>query len=231
MRTTWMMAAVAVLAAACSPAKHDASADSTQAMANMPGMDHDADSGAAGTGVPAGYVGRTDKTTAKITDAKYTASNGQWEIRTGPAHIVYAPRDTASGTYTVSTTIEQLEAPRHPEAYGIFFGGQQLDQPAQQKYGYFEVRGTGEYLVKARNGDATTSLIEWTASDAVPKQNASGKAVYQLAVKVGTDSVHFLVNGKPVAAVSARTVPTNGIAGLRVNHNLHISAVPVSIER
>src|SRR6476661_747399 len=79
----------------------------------------------------------------KITDAKYTSNGGRWEIQTGPAHITFAAKDSAKGEYQVSTTIEQLEKPKHPEAYGVFLGGTNLTDPAKQKYGYFVLRGTG----------------------------------------------------------------------------------------
>ena len=191
----------------------------------------DPDKSVTGTGVPAGYVGLTDKPDAKISDAKYSVANGHWEIQTGPAHIVYAAKDIGNGTYTATATFDQLQKPTHPEAYGLFFGGQNLDASSQRKYAYFLVRGTGEYLIKVRDGDKTTSVKEWTASPAVPKEDASGRATYMLAVQVTADSVRYLVNGKGVAATSKTAVPTNGIAGLRVNHNLHIRVTPVALTR
>jgi hypothetical protein len=38
-----------------------------------------------------------------------------------------------------------------------------------------------------------------------------------------------MVNGKQVASASAAGLPTDGIAGLRINHNLHVKVKPVSI--
>jgi hypothetical protein len=38
-----------------------------------------------------------------------------------------------------------------------------------------------------------------------------------------------MVNDKQVASVSKVGLPTEGIAGLRVNHNLHVKASPISI--
>jgi hypothetical protein len=91
------------------------------------GASADPDQAVAGNGVPAGFVGRTDEAGSPISGAKYTAApNGTWEVRTGPAHILYSPSLVAHTNYTVTAKIDQLEAPRHPEAYGIFIGGQQL---------------------------------------------------------------------------------------------------------
>ncbi len=186
----------------------------------------DKDKSTGGSGVPAGYMGRTDRETAKIADAKYVSKGGKWEITTGPAHIVYSPKNTATGVYQVTSTIDQLEAPAHPEAYGIFFGGKNLDQPTQT-YTYFEVRGTGEYLIKVREGDKTRTVTNWTASDAVPKADASGKGSYKLSVHFAPDVAHFSVNDKLVATVPKKDLTTEGIYGIRVNHNLHVAVSPV----
>lgn len=196
----------------------------------MPGM-ADSDKAAPGTGVPAGFTAMTDHADASISNAKYTANGGKWEVQTGPAHILYAAKDSGSGVYAVTATIQQLEKPKHPEAYGVFFGGQHLDDRAQQTYGYFLVRGTGEFLIKRRDGAKTSSVVDWTASPNVPKEDASGKATYSLKVHFAKDTAHFLVNDKLVDAVPRSKLPTEGVAGLRINHNLHVLVTPVSIEK
>ncbi len=220
--------------AACSgsPAKSAGSGDSaaqTAAPAAAPtGASADPDQAVAGSGVPAGFVGRTDEAGSPISGAKYTAAaNGTWEVRTGPAHILYSPSLVAHTHYTVSAKIDQLEAPHHPEAYGIFIGGQQLDGPGQ-RYTYFLVRGDGKFAVKVRDGDDARTVLPFTASPAVPQADASGKASYTLRIAV-TDRVRFYVNGQVAATVDARSVPTDGIAGVRINHNLHVIVTPASL--
>ena len=190
----------------------------------------DSDVATGGQGVPSGYVGRTDRENGNIAEAMYTATGNRWEVKTGPAHIVYAAGDTATGSYTASTTIEQLAAPAHPEAFGLFIGGQNLDQPTQ-KYTYFVVRGTGEYLVKVRDGTQTRDVVKWTASDAIPKQDASGKGSYRISAQVTADSVRFMVNDAPVATVAKSAITTDGLAGLRINHHLHLHVQPVAISK
>jgi len=236
-RAIWTIAGAALAVAACStnekPAAGDSAATTTTASTATPadsGANADPDRATAGSGVPAGYVGRTDRDGVDIAGAKYVANGGRWEVTTGPAHIVYAAKDSARGTYTATASFDQLETPRHPEAYGVIIGGRNLDQPSQQ-YTYFLVRGTGEYLVKVRDGAGTRNVVEWKASDAVPKADASGKASYKLTAHVAPDTVHFLVNDKLVAAVPKSAVPTEGIAGLRINHNLHVSVTPVSVTK
>jgi hypothetical protein len=245
-RTTWTIvsAAAALSAAACAGNQQgEAAADSaaaaqtatadtgaagaTSAAGTMAG---DPDQATGGSGVPAGFTGRTDNPSAALSAAKYTATGGQWEVTTGPAHIVYRPADTGTGQYTASATFEQLEAPRHPEAYGLFIGGQNLDQPTQ-RYTYFIVRGTGEYAVKVRDGSETRDVVAFRAGVGMAKADTSGRATYRLAAQVTADSVRFLVNDRPVTSVAKSAVPAEGIAGLRINHNLHVRTGPISISR
>jgi hypothetical protein len=224
MRLTTILLASSL--AACAT-KKDTTADS--AAASVAGS-HDADVAAQGNGVPAGYTAVTDDSTAKLTSIRFAPTGNSWDVTTGPAHIVYAANDTASGTYAASATFAQQEAPRHPEAYGLFIGGRDLGKPTRT-YTYFVVRGSGEYLVKTRDGAKTTDVVKWTANPAVPKADSAGKATYRLAARVGGDSVRFMVNDKQVAAVKAGSVPTAGVAGLRINHNLHVLTAPVAISR
>ena len=196
----------------------------------------DPDAATQGGGVPAGYLGRVDppragRTAANIADASYAMSDGRWEVRTGPAHIVYATGDTASGAYTATATIDLLEQPEHPEAFGLFIGGANLDQPSE-RYTYFIVRHSGEYMVRVRQSDdSVRTIADWTASPDVPKLDASGRASYKLTAHVDSDSTHFMVNDRIVASVATASIPTDGIAGLRINHNLHVMTGPVAIER
>jgi hypothetical protein len=228
MRTSITAAFLALALSACT-AKENAPAADSGAVAATP-ADSDPDVNVAGGTIPAGYSARTDRADAEITGASYTASGSGWEVRTGPAHVIYAARDTASGNYTVSATVEQLEKPTHPEAYGLFIGGRDLEGPSQT-YTYFVVRGTGELLVKVREGGQTRDVLKWTANADVPKEDASGKGTYALSASVTNDAVKFSVNGKQVASVSKAGLPVDGIAGLRINHNLHLRVTPVSIQK
>lgn len=228
MNKTISLTLSALLLAGCKPADKTPSADT----ANPPSAqvnNSDPDRNAAGGAIPSGYTARTDRPDANISGASYTANGSDWEIRTGPAHIIYNPKDMGNGNYTASATIEQLESPQHPEAYGIFIGGRDLDKPTQA-YTYFLVRGAGEVAVKARDGASARDVVKWTATPDVPKADASGKGRYDLAVQVTNDAVKFSVNGKQVASVSKAGLPTDGIAGLRINHNLHVKASPVSVK-
>src|SRR5687768_295718 len=229
MKTSRLMLGTAILFAACTA--KDASPPDTSATVPAPAAaESDPDVNVAGGSIPAGYMARTDRADAPITGASYTPGEGGWNVKTGPAHIIYAAKDTASRNYTASARIEQLEKPTHPEAYGLIIGGRNLDRP-DQTYTYFVVRGTGELLVKVREGDKTRDVLKWTASADVPREDASGKGTYALAAAVTGDAVKFSVNGKQVASVSKAGLPTDGIAGLRINHNLNLRVSPVTIAK
>lgn len=227
MKTGSSLVLLALAFAACAKAENAPPPDTAAPVAALPNADPDVN--ATGGAVPAGFTARTDKADTPISGAAYTANGDKWEVKTGPAHIVYSPQARGTGNYTALATIEQLEAPTHPEAYGMFIGGRDLDTP-NQTYTYFVVRGTGDMLVKVREGDKTRDVIKWTASPDVPKADASGKATYALAAQVTGDAVKFTVNGKQVGSVSKAGLPTEGIAGLRINHNLHVNVTPVTVK-
>ncbi len=225
-----LAALLAVIACAVKEKAPEADTSGAAAMPTAGAMNEDADRDAGGGALPAGYTARTDKADANISGAKYTTKGSDWEVTTGPAHIVYAARDVATGNYTASATIEQLEAPAHPEAFGLFIGGRDLDKP-ELAYTYFLVRGTGDMAIKVREGAATRDVIKWTASPDIPKADGAGKARYELSAQVTSDALKLMVNGTQVASVSKAGLPLDGIAGLRVNHNLHVMVSPVSIKR
>ena len=233
MRTS-IMVFTALLAAACAKGEDTGATDSAAGTVPAPAADSDPDRATGGSGAPSGFMARVDsnpgRTPGNIADAKYTRSGEMWDVVTGPHHIMWAPGDSASGSYTATARLQQVEASAHREAYGMFVGGRNLDQSSQQ-YLYFVVGGTGEYMISRRDSSKVTALKPWTPSASVPKADASGKVDYTLAVRVAADSVHFMVNNSQVAALPKSGLPTDGVAGIRIGHNLHVMVQPVRITR
>ncbi len=93
-------------------------------------------------GMPAGYRLRIDPQAAYKSALRYSRAEGSFAIRAGPGHIAYTPRDTASGSYTVTATVTQRARSKLKDAYGVFVGGQSLTT-AKQAYGYFLIRESG----------------------------------------------------------------------------------------
>lgn len=158
------------------------------------------------------------------TDVKFAPMGSGMHATTGPAGIYFDPKNARQNVpFTVSVTLGQRVAPRHPEAYGLFIGGRDLTDPARQTYLYFLVRGNGMYYVAHRAGTAVHKLVNWTASDAVKPQNDRGAASNAMSIAVGADSVRFLVNGTQVHAISRQQIgDVSGETGVRVNHNLDV---------
>jgi len=155
-----------------------------------------------------------------------------WHITTGPSAILYQATQKASGAYTLKSQIFLFDPGTRQEAFGVLLGGRNLEGP-QQAYTYFVIRRTGEFLVRRRTGATTVNVKEWTANAAIKKfeDRAAGQSsvLNVLEVKVAPDATAFLVNGAEVARVPTKDIDSDGIVGLRVNHelNLHVSALDI----
>jgi hypothetical protein len=184
----------------------------------------DPDHAAHGGALPAGWHTHLDRADASAADVSFAAMGDGYHVTSGPAAIYWRAQDTfAGGEYHVQATFTQTRAPTHPEAYGIFLGGKDLDTAPD--YVYFLVRGDGKYMVKHRaaNGEVHT-IVDWTENAAIVKQDAAGKATNTVTAEVGDWGVRFLANGTKVAEFLKPEVALNtaGAAGLRVNHNLDV---------
>jgi hypothetical protein len=169
---------------------------------------------------PAGAAWRVNPTTGvTLTPGEGTT------ITTGP-HTVLWPEGAAplSPPYTVRASLRKTAGRLH-EGYGLVFGGTGLDgAEAEQRYSYFLVRGDGSYLIKRRDGAQTPVVRDWTRHPDINRDaNREGRP-NDLEVRVGTDSVTFLVNGGPVAKVAASELAVQGIAGLRIAHDVVVEA-------
>jgi hypothetical protein len=178
---------------------------------------------ASGPTLPAGWEIRLDRLSAPREDFQVRSSEAGLAVVNGPAAILYRTENPlrVSGDFTIGATVRQLERPRHPEGYGLFFGGEDLQGP-NQRYGYFIVRSDGKFMVKRREGDQTFTLVPWTEHRAVRAQGEDGQQENALAVRVAGDEAVFLANGTEVARVARNEIPTDGIVGYRVNHNLNV---------
>ena len=180
---------------------------------------------AAGGTVPAGWQIRLDdKDATRYTtnDVRFVPMGGGFHVTTGPAAI-FPGADLPNGPFILEATFNQTKAPSHPEAYGLFFSGKNLDNSDTQEYVYFLVRGNGQFLINHRAGRDVHKIFDWRENAAIKKQDANGQATNQLTIRAGADSVRFLANGQQVAAISRQEITNpGGRAGLRVNHNLDV---------
>ena len=185
----------------------------------------------AGGGVfPPGWSARVDG--GSPTQVKLERMPPGWHVTTATSTILYRDQDRATGTYEVSAKLQLFpESPGRREAFGIFVGGMDLQGPGE-RYTYFLIRGDGTFKLKRRAGASATDLTrDWTPSSAIAKAKTTGPVANVLSVAVGKDKVSFRVNGQEVYSAPAATVDTDGIAGLRINHNLSIHVESLEVRR
>jgi hypothetical protein len=146
-------------------------------------------------------------------------------IEAGP-HAILWPEGAAelAPPYSVRASLRKRAGRLH-EGYGLIFGGTGLEgAEAEQRYSYFLVRGDGSFLIKRRDGAQTPIVRDWTRHPDVARDaNGEGRP-NDLEVRVGADSVTFLVNGGTVATVPVAELAVRGRAGLRVSHDVLLEA-------
>ena len=168
---------------------------------------------------------------AEAADIFFVNMTPGWHITTGPAGVFYHPGSTAEGSYVASVDMNLFDPGDRNEAFGMIFGGQNLDDE-NQTYDYFLIRNSGEFLIKRRVKDDTQLIQDWTASDAIVKYANTGDSsvLNKLSIQVGDSDVSFVINDKVVATHPKSHVNTDGIVGVRVNHalNVHVSNLSVN---
>ncbi|MGH7515963.1 MAG: hypothetical protein ACREOC_00630 [Gemmatimonadales bacterium] len=186
---------------------------------------------AGGGSLPRGWSARTDAK-GKEADIRFVVMDPGWHVTLGPPALLWRATDKAEAGFTATALLSQTTAPKHPEGYGIFVGGQSLEADPQQKYTYFLIRGDGKYLIKKRDGANVTNLISaWTPHPAIVKQGPTGEATNRLEVTMDNTRLVFRVNGKEVYSADPRLIDTKGIAGLRVNHNLDLHVQSFDVKK
>ena len=184
---------------------------------------------------PEGWTIRLDDKdrAARPAATNFVTMGSGFHVTSGPAALYYRAADQATGPFTASAGFGQRKAPEHPEAYGLFVGGKNLETP-QQEYFYFLVRGDGKYFVAHRAGAEVHRIVPWTDHEAVNKQNPAGVASNVLAFDVTADSVHLLANQKRVKSFAKSELhgfSMDGQVGLRVNHGLDVHIGEFRIRR
>lgn len=177
---------------------------------------------------PMGWKMRVDRSTSASDpdaagDIKFVTMGSGFHATNPKAAVYWNPSNTASGSYAVRGTFTLQKPSGHANYYGLVFGGSALEG-AEQSYLYFVIAQNGTWLVKSRNGDATGNIAPKTPNDAVKKPDESGKSTNELEVRVGGDKVDFVVNGTVVhsAPLSGPLAKTDGIYGIRINHQLEV---------
>jgi hypothetical protein len=184
-------------------------------------------------GMPEGWLMRFDRAGTGADMVDFQVMEPGWHVTTGRrgSGVYWQPGMTARGEFTVRTKLHLFSPASHAEAFGLFVGGESLGGE-DQRYLYFVVRQTGEYLIRRRVGGDTEDIVGWTAHGAVPEAAAGeeGPTEYVLSVDVGADEVRFGVDGTTVHTLPRAELRTDGTVGLRINHMLDIHVEELAIE-
>ena len=178
--------------------------------------------------LPEGWSMRLDRANATA-QPKFAVMGDGFHFTSGPAAIYYNPAQSMKGDFRVTATFTQTKAPTHPEAYGLFVGGRNLDQD-NLDYGYLIVRGDGKYAIKHRAGADVHTIQDWVEHPKLNKQDAAGKATNTLTVEAVGDKVRMLVNGEEVKSWERSYWNADGHVGLRINHNLDVHVSDYKVE-
>lgn len=152
-------------------------------------------------------------------------------ITSGPAAIYWDSTNTVSGDFQVSSTIHLFDPGELREAFGVFFGGRNLNSE-DQAYTYFLLRNGSQYLIKQRMGSETQTLVPWTQHDAINTytDTTESSVPNTLTVERTGGNLSFSVNGTEVHSMPADDIVTDGITGLRINHRLNVHVESFDIE-
>jgi hypothetical protein len=186
---------------------------------------------------PKGWRVRVDRSTsASDPDAagsvKFVTSGSGFHATNPQAAVYWNPANTASGNYTLKGSFTLVKPSNHTNYYGLIFGGSDLEG-TNQSYLYFVVAQDGTWLVKRRDGDQTKDVAPKAPNDAVKKPDASGKSVNALEVRVSGSKIDYVVNGTTVHSTpkSGDTMKTDGIYGMRVNHQLEVQVDGLAVSK
>lgn len=192
----------------------------------------EAGSFATAEGLPDGWLMRLDRESFTPDMVDFQSMAPGWHVKTARAAGIFWQRGAVlDDEYATGATFHLFDPADHAEAFGLFVGGTDLDGP-DQRYLYFLVRRTGEYLIKRRTGGETTNIVGWTHHPGVPFAPAGeqGPTQYDLAISVEAGEVSFMVNGHTVHSLPASEVKTNGVHGLRINHMLDVHVEELTVE-
>lgn len=176
-----------------------------------------------------GWQGRTDRAAQKIGEVKFVSMGTGYHLTSGPHAILWSAANRASGDYSVVARFTKTpkSTSTHEESYGLFIGGTDLNG-AKQNYLYCVVFGSGNVMVRHRDGGDTHTLLGKTANEKVSKMGERG-ATDEIAMWVRDGRVGCSVNGAEVFSAAradmigpGKLVSTDGIFGLRASHNLDL---------
>jgi hypothetical protein len=142
------------------------------------------------------------------------------------------PANVATGNYTLKGTFTLVRPSGHTNYYGLVFGGSDLEGP-KQSYLYFLVAQDGSWLIKQRVGDMNTNNVARARHPVVKTPDATGTSTNSLEVRVTASKIDYAINGAVVHSTpkAGPTAKTDGIYGMRVNHQLEVRVDSLALSK
>lgn len=184
---------------------------------------------------PEGLRVRIDRSTSAADpddtpQLKTVAAGKGFRVTGGPAGTFWTPAQTASGNYTARALFTLMKPSGHNNFYGLIVGGRALDAP-NQAYLYFVVSQAGTYLIRARNGERVADVKGYTPHAAIQKPGGNGQSVNRLELRVAGGDVAYVINDVVVHTAPTGNLTTDGIVGVRVNHQLDVQVDGLEVVR
>jgi hypothetical protein len=190
----------------------------------------DADKPVTGSGkLPGNWKVRFDKPDAKLETVDVQEETDALTFKTGPAGIYYKPDMKAEKDYEVSASFSQLAPAELPEEFGLLIAGADLDKDTQ-RYTCFMVRQDAKFSIQKRTGATIRSAVAWRPVPAM-KEPKGVKSTNTLVIRAHGDAVRFFIGDKEVAKLTRAQVGGDGIAGLRINHNLNVQVSKFAVKK
>jgi hypothetical protein len=173
-----------------------------------------------------GWMGKVDAAAAAkgmtTSSSRFMMKGADIDIMTGPATTYWNPKHTATGDFTIKATFKDLKSDAgHPHAAGVFIGGSNLESD-NPTYTYCLAYTDGSALIRQMNGPKATTIMRKTANAAINKADASGMVTNEVAWAVKGNRAECTINGTAVGGVDKPAVTTDGIYGIRANHNISV---------
>jgi hypothetical protein len=152
-----------------------------------------------------------------------------FHITTQGTGLLVTPGTRAEGRYRLEAEL-YLFPGEGADGYGLFIGGAAVEH-GPSRYVAFVLRRDGEAAVFQRDGADSTLLLPWTRPDSARAQSGNEPAANLLAIHARSDSVVFLVNGRPVGALDRGQSPIDGQFGYRIGPALSVHATTLDFTR
>jgi hypothetical protein len=184
---------------------------------------------------PAGWSVRIDRSTSAsdpddTPNLKVATVGKGFQVTGGPAGTFWNPANTAMGNFTARATFKLMKPSGHVNYYGLIFGGDDLGGP-KQSYTYFLVAQNGTFIIRQRNGDQVTDVQARTPHASVVQPGADGTSTNALEVRVAGSTISYVVNGTVVHTTPKSAARTDGLVGVRINHQLDVQVDGFAVQK